>query len=96
MERAKENAMTCATELFQAENAALLQRLDEANLAYITTITAGDARRRGILPADVKLADATMLYVLHDADGQVLGVSEAWATAYGAARRNDFQLLSVH
>ena len=88
--------MTCATELFQAEEAALLQWLDEAHLAYITTTTAGEARRLGILPSDVKLADETLLYVLRDADGKALGFGETWATAFGAARRNDYQLVSVH
>jgi len=88
--------MTCATDLFQAEDAALRLMLDEARFAYITTTTAGDARKSGILPDDVKLADATRLYVLHDSDGLVLGFAEAWETVYGNARRNDFQLVSVH
>jgi hypothetical protein len=88
--------MTCATELLQAENAALQLWLDEERFAYITTTTARDARKRGILKSDVKLADDTPLYVLHDSDGAVLGFAETWATVYGTARRNDFQLLSVH
>ena len=88
--------MTCATELIKAENAVLDLYLDEARLAYINTTTAGDARKRGLLPADVKLADETLLYVLHDSDGLVLGFAEAWATVYGTARRNDFTLVSVH
>jgi hypothetical protein len=88
--------MNCATELFKAEEAALLQWLDDARLAYITTTPAGEARKLGIVPEDTEVDDATLLYVLRDADGKVLGFSDAWATAYGTARRNDFTLLSVH
>ena len=88
--------MTCATELSPTEDAIFLQWIDDAHLAYITTASVGDIRKLGLLPADTKLASDTRLYVLHDADGQVLGFSETWATAYGNARRNDFTLLSVH
>jgi len=88
--------MTCATQLLQTEEAAIQLWLDEARFAYITTTTAREARRLGIIPAGTKLADGTLLYVLHESDGSVLGFAEAWATVYGTARRNDFQLLSVH
>jgi hypothetical protein len=94
--RAKENAMTCATDLHQAEAAALRLQLDEERLAYITTMSAGEARKRGIIPADTNVAAQTPLYVLRDSDGQVLGCAETWETVYGNARRNDFKLVSVH
>ena len=88
--------MTCATDLYQAEAAALRLHLDEERLAYITTMSAGEARKRGILPADTPVAMEKPLYVLHDSDGQVLGCAETWETVYGNARRNDFTLVSVH
>jgi hypothetical protein len=95
--RAKENAMSYATEVYEeAEKAALAQWLDDARLAYITTSTAADARKLGIIPADSEVADATLLYLLHDVDGKVLGFTDAWDSAYGHARMNDLTLLSVH
>jgi len=88
--------MNYATELYDAGKAALSQWLGEARLAYITRSSTAEARRLGIIPANAEVADATELYLLHDADGKVLGFTDAWASAYGAARMNDLTLLSVH
>lgn len=88
--------MTYATKDFYDSDAAFLQWLDPARLAYIKTTTTEQARRLGIIPAGMEMPAGTLLYVLHDADGQVLGYTDAWASAYGTARRNDLTLLSVH
>jgi hypothetical protein len=36
------------------------------------------------------------LYVLHAFDGSVLGYTDAYATAYGAAVQNELTPVSVH
>ncbi len=50
----------------------------------------------GIIPEGVKVPDSTKLYVLHAIDGTVLGFTDGWDSAYGAAVQNDLTPMSVH
>jgi hypothetical protein len=72
-----------------------LQQIDP-RIAYIKPTPAGEARRMGILPAGIRVPDEVKLYVLHAGDGRVLGFTDAYETAYGAAVQNELTPLSVH
>jgi hypothetical protein len=69
---------------------------DPARLAYIKPTGAEEARKLGILPPGIKVPDDVKLYVLHGGDGRVLGFTDAWASAYGAAVQNELMPLSLH
>ena len=69
---------------------------DPARLVYITSTGADEAKRRGLIPSDTPIDDTARIYVLHDADGQTLGLSDTWGTVYGSALRNDMTPVSVH
>ena len=56
-----------------------------ARLAYIKPTPVDEARRMGILPPGIEIPDNVKLYVLHASDGRVLGFTDAWESAYGAA-----------
>jgi len=65
-------------------------------LAYIKATGAEEAHRLGIIPAGIELPPGKKLYVVHAVDGRVLGYTDAYASAYGAAVQNDLTPLSVH
>ena len=65
-------------------------------LAYLKPTPAAEARRLGILPPGIKIPDEMKLYVLHASDGRVLGFTDAWESAYGAAVQNQLTPVSVH
>jgi hypothetical protein len=66
-------------------------------LAYIKTIGLPEAKAMGLtLPSEITLPDDAMLFALHAADGTTLGITDNWASAYGAAVQNNFVPLSVH
>lgn len=69
---------------------------DAEKLAYIKPTAAEEARRLGILPPGIKIPDGMKIYVLHASDGRVLGFTDAWETAYGAAVQNELTPVSVH
>lgn len=69
---------------------------DPERIAYIKPTPAQEARRLGILPPGIKVPDDMKLYVLHASDGRVLGFTDAWDSAYGAAIQNEFTPMSVH
>ena len=69
---------------------------DPARIAYIKPTGIEEARRQGIIPEGIKLPEGTRLYVLHAVDGRVLGFTDAWDSAYGAAVQNELTPLSVH
>jgi hypothetical protein len=69
---------------------------DPDKLAYIKPTPAEEARRLGILPPGIKIPDGMKLYVLHASDGRVLGFTDAWESAYGAALQNELTPVSVH
>lgn len=76
--------------------------LDEAHgfgpgrIAYIKPTLAAEARRMGIIPEGIKLPDSMKLYVVHAMDGSVLGYTDAYDSAYGAALQNDLTPVSLH
>jgi hypothetical protein len=72
------------------------QPFDAERLAYIKPTAADEARRLGIIPPGIEIPDGTQLYVLHGVDGRVLGFTDAWESAYGAALQNELTPLSVH
>ncbi|GEM_PF-577305 len=65
-------------------------------LAYIKPTGIAEARRLGIMPEGIKVPDDLKLYVLHAVDGSVLGYTDSWATAYGAAVQNELTPVSLH
>ena len=69
---------------------------DPARIAYIKPTPAQEAKRLGIVPAGIKIPDDMKLYVLHASDGRVLGFTDAWESAYGAAVQNELTPVSVH
>lgn len=69
---------------------------DAARIAYIKPTLGEEAKRLGLIPPGIELPAGAMLYVVHGGDGRVLGVTDAWATAYGAAVQNEFVPVSVH
>ena len=68
----------------------------DPRIAYIKPTPVDEARRQGILPPGIRLPDNVKLYVLHASDGRVLGFTDAWETAYGAAVQNELTPVSVH
>jgi len=70
--------------------------LEKARIAYIKPTGSDEAHRLGLLPMNVDLPAGTKLYVLHAFDGQVLGFTDAYDTAYGAAVQNELTPVSVH
>jgi hypothetical protein len=69
---------------------------DPSRIAYIKPTLASEARKLGIIPDGIKLPDEMKLYVLHAIDGSVLGFTDGWDSAYGAALQNDLTPMSVH
>jgi hypothetical protein len=70
--------------------------LEKARIAYIKPTDSEEAHRLGLLPRNVELPDGTKLYVLHAFDGSVLGFTDAYDTAYGAAVQNELTPVSLH
>ncbi|HXM00266.1 MAG TPA: DUF1150 family protein [Rhizomicrobium sp.] len=85
--------MTNRNEIFETDDAVMH---GPARFAYIKPTDAAEARRQGIIPKGIKVPDGMKLYVLHAVDGSVLGFTDAWDSAYGAAVQNEFTPLSVH
>jgi hypothetical protein len=71
-------------------------RFEPGRIAYIKPTGSDEAHRLGLIPDNVDLPAGTKLYVLHAVDGSVLGFTDAWATAYGAAVQNELTPVSVH
>jgi hypothetical protein len=69
---------------------------DPQRLAYIKPTGVDEARRLGIIPEGIKLPEDVTLYVLHGVDGRVLGFTDAYDSAYGAAVQNELTPVSVH
>ncbi len=72
------------------------QRFDPARIAYIKPTGTEEARKLGIIPPGIQLPEGVKLYVLHAIDGSVLGYTDDWNAAYGAAVQNELTPLSVH
>jgi hypothetical protein len=67
-----------------------------SRLAYIKPMGASEARALGLIPSDIKVPEGVKFYAIHAADGTRLGVTDNWASAYGAAVQNEFVPVSVH
>jgi hypothetical protein len=65
-------------------------------IAYIKPTGVEEAQRLGIIPAGIKLPPGLKLYVLHSEDGSVLGYTDGYDSAYGAAVQNELTPVSVH
>jgi hypothetical protein len=88
--------MTDNINTFDQRPGVVQQPFDADRLAYIKPTGADEARRLGIIPPGIEVPDGTQLYVLHGVDGRVLGFTDAWESAYGAAVQNELTPLSVH
>jgi hypothetical protein len=82
-------------ENFEADDASF-RPMDPTRIAYIKPTGLEEARKQGIIPEGIQLPEGTRLYVLHAVDGRVLGFTDAWASAYGAAVQNELTPVSVH
>jgi hypothetical protein len=69
---------------------------DDARITYIKPTDAAEAMRLGIIPPGIKLPEGAKLYVLHALDGSVLGFTDGWESAYGAAVQNELTPVAVH
>ncbi len=69
---------------------------DPTRLAYIKPMGAAEARALGLIPSDIKVPEGIKFYAIYAADGTRLGVTDNWASAYGAAVQNEFVPVSVH
>jgi hypothetical protein len=67
-----------------------------ARIAYIKPTGSDEAHRLGLIPAGVDLPVGVKLYVLHAEDGSVLGFTDGWDSAWGAAVQNELTPVSVH
>ncbi len=71
-------------------------RFAAGRIAYIKPTGSAEAHRLGLIPAHIDLPDGMTLYVLHAEDGSVLGFTDGYASAYGAAVQNELTPVSVH
>jgi hypothetical protein len=67
-----------------------------SRIAYIKPTGTAEAHRLGLIPAHIDLPDGMKLYVLHAEDGSVLGFTDGYESAYGAAVQNELTPVSVH
>jgi hypothetical protein len=77
---------------YETENSVQTQ----GRIAYIKPTGSEEAHRLGLIPADIELPQGMKLYVLHAEDGSVLGFTDAYASAYGAAVENELTPVSLH
>jgi hypothetical protein len=68
----------------------------QARITYIKPTGSDEAHRLGLIPPGIELPPGVKLYVLHAIDGSVLGYTDAYASAYGAAVQNDLTPVSLH
>ena len=69
---------------------------EEEQVAYIKPTGSAEAHRLGLIPPGIELPPGGKIYVLHAADGSVIGVTDDYDTAYGAAVQNQFRPVSLH
>ncbi len=69
---------------------------EEERIAYIKPTGSAEAHRLGLIPPGIELPPGSKLYVLHADDGSILGVTDDYDTAYGAAVQNEFTPVSLH
>ena len=69
---------------------------DAGRIAYIKPTGSAEAHRLGLIPPGIELPPGVKLYVLHASDGRVLGYTDAYDSAYGAAVQNELTPVSLH
>jgi hypothetical protein len=72
------------------------RQLAAGRITYIKPTGSAEAHRLGLIPANIDLPDGVTLYVLHAEDGSVLGFTDGYASAYGAAVQNELTPVSLH
>ena len=70
--------------------------IEEERIAYIKPTGSAEAHALGLIPPGIELPPGGKIYVLHAVDGTVLGYTDAYESAYGAAVQNEFKPVSVH
>lgn len=70
--------------------------ITDERVAYIKPTGSAEAHRLGLIPPGIELPPGGKIYVLHAADGSVLGFTDDYDTAYGAAVQNEFTPVSLH
>jgi len=68
----------------------------EERIAYIKPTGSAEAHRLGLIPPGIELPPDHMIYVLHAGDGSVIGVTDDYDAAWGAAVQNEFTPVSLH
>ena len=84
--------MTDRFDIDDAEEA----RTAAGRITYIKPTGSDEAHRLGLIPANIELPAGMKLYVLHAEDGSVLGFTDGYESAYGAAVQNELTPVSVH
>ena len=81
----------------------MIEKFEEENetfvagrIAYIKPTGSAEAHRLGLIPPGIELPPGTKLYVLHASDGSVLGFTDGWESAYGAAVQNELVPMRLH
>ena len=69
---------------------------EPGRIAYIKPTGSAEAHRLGLIPPGIELPPGVKLYVLHASDGRVLGYTDAYDSAYGAAVQNELTPVSLH
>ena len=72
------------------------QQFVPGRITYIKPTGSDEAHRLGLIPANIDLPEGMKLYVLHAEDGSVLGYTDAYDSAYGAALQNELTPVSLH
>lgn len=73
-----------------------IEMFEVGRIAYIKPTGSAEAHRLGLIPPGIELPPGTKLYVLHASDGSVLGFTDGWDSAYGAAVQNELTPVSLH
>jgi hypothetical protein len=84
--------MTNRLEIDDVEDTGLVT----GRIAYIKPTGSDEAHRLGLIPENIDLPAGVKLYVLHAEDGSVLGFTDGYASAYGAAVQNELTPVSLH
>jgi hypothetical protein len=84
------------TDRFESEDLEDARAVVANRLTYIKPTGSDEAHRLGLIPANIELPEGMKLYVLHAEDGSVLGFTDAYASAYGAAVQNELTPVSLH
>lgn len=69
---------------------------NEERYAYIKPTGSAEAHRLGLIPPGIELPPDGKIYVLHAADGSIIGITDNYDSAYGAALQNEFTPVSLH